>query len=160
MEILWLAIVLYSVGLGLVLHFKPPFMFNENGTWKEFGYQRSSRYTVFPFWLFAIAWAFISYAAVAAFTWMLPSDGIAGVVTTAAAVAATQFGSYHHTESDSEEEEEEEPEAAPEPVRRGRGRPRKSEGKPRQGYYVVDPESEKSGLRKYVYYGSEPPKEE
>jgi len=149
MEILWLAIVLYSVGLGLVLHFKPALMFNENGTWKEFGYQRSSRHTMFPFWLFAIAWAFLSYAIAAGVSWVIP----------AAAVASSSFNSYAQSEySDEEEEEEEEEETIPASAvpsaPRGRGRPRKT---PRPGYYIVDPESEKEGIRKYIYYGSEPP---
>ena len=147
MEILWLAIVLYSVGLGLVLHFKPALMFNENGTWKEFGYQRSSgsRHTLFPFWLFAITWAFVSYAIAAGASWVFP------ILTVAATTSAqSSFGDY----SDSEEEEQ------PEPPKRGRGRPRKSEQvKPRPGYYVVDPKSE-GGLRKYIYYGENPPPEE
>ena len=146
MEILWLAIVFYSIGLGLVLHFKPALMFHENGAWKEFGYQRSPRTTLFPFWLFAISWAFASYAIASAVTWAM-----IGPVATAAATVAT-FGSG---ESESEVEEEVEEEVAP---KRGRGRPRKSEAvKPREGYYVVDPASEESGLRKYIYYGTNPP---
>jgi hypothetical protein len=143
MEILWLAIVLYSVGLGLVLHFKPASMFHENGAWKEFGYQRSPRTTLFPFWLFAISWAFASYAIAAAATWTM---------VVPAAAAAASFGSG---ESEGESEEE-----IPVVPKRGRGRPRKSEAvKPREGYYVVDPASEESGLRKYIYYGSNPPEE-
>jgi len=165
MEILWLAIVLYSIGLGLVLHFKPALMFNENGSWKEFGYQRSqgdkSRHTLFPFWLFAITWAFASYAVAAGISWIVPA---AGLVATASATSSS-LGSYSPDEySDSEEEEEE----AATPVskvtelpKRGRGRPRKTEAaKPRSGYYVIDPEAREGGLRKYIYYGSEPPPEE
>ena len=153
MEILWLAIVLYSVGLGLVLHFKPALMFNENGTWKEFGYQRSSRHTMFPFWLFAIAWAFLSYAIAAGISWVIPAAS--------AVAAANSVSSYSQSEY-SDDEEEAIPVSdvtAATPVLsapRGRGRPRKT---PRPGYYVVDPESEKEGLRKYIYYGSEPPSE-
>jgi len=152
MEILWLAIVFYSIGLGLVLHFKPALMFNEDGAWKEFGYQRSPDRTMFPFWLFAVSWAFVSYAIAAAVTWTIPAFGVG-------AAAATAFYSQSDSSSDSEEEE-----ATPVSVvveKRGRGRPRKSEAvKPREGYYVVDPASEESGLRKYIYYGSNPPEEE
>jgi len=161
MEILWLAIVFYSVGLGIVLHFRPALMFHENGTWKEFGYQRSSRHTMFPFWLFAVTWAFLSYAIAAAVLWMIPSFGPASTGVAAAAAAASSFSSY-----DSEIEEEEEEEATPvstyvEPPRRGRGRPRKTEEKkPRAGYYVIDPETLEGGLRKYVYYGPERPGED
>ncbi len=155
MEILWLAIVLYSIGLGIVLHFKPAVMFNENGTWKEFGYQRSSseksRHTIFPFWLFAVSWAFVSYAVAAAITWVLPTDGMLSATTAAAAV--NTFNSYSQAEySDSESEDI--PVTQVEEPKRGRGRPRKD--KPRPGYYVLDPET-KDGLRKYIYYGEKPP---
>ena len=61
MELLWLAIVFYSIGLAAVLYVRPAIMFNENGTWKEFGYQRDSRHTIFPVWLFIITWAIVSY---------------------------------------------------------------------------------------------------
>jgi len=162
MEILWLAIIFYSIGLGLVLHFKPDLMFNEDGTWKEFGYQRSPGRTMFPFWLFAISWAFVSYAVAAAIYWVYPALGLAAMATT-----TYSFGSTPDYESASEEESDSEEEVTPvsKVEKRGRGRPRKSEKaektdtKPREGYYVVDPESEKGGLRKYVYFGSNPPPE-
>ena len=150
MEILWLAIVLYSVGLGLVLHFRPSVMFNENGSWKEFGYQRpsGSRHTLFPFWLFAVTWAFVSYAIAASAVWIFPLAAVSAVA------ASTSY-----TDDESEVEEEE---LTP-VTRRGRGRPRKTEqtaAKPRPGYYVLDPETRENGLRKYIYYGSEAPEEE
>jgi len=160
MEILWLAIVFYSVGLGLVLHFRPALMFNENGTWKEFGYQRSheSRYTIFPFWLFAVSWAFLSYALAATYSWIFPAMGAISAMT-----SEGSFGSYSQEE---EEEAEAEAEAEAEeaevaPVsRRGRGRPRKTplENPVKPGYYVIDPATQtESGLRKYIYYGDKPP---
>lgn len=163
MEILWLAIVFYSIGLGLVLHFRPSLMFHENGVWKEFGYQRTSesRHTLFPFWLFAITWAFASYVLAAALTWSLSSPAaLAAVAATAASAASTDvFGRYTLDKSDeSEEEEEEEEEEQEVPVKRGRGRPR-SQPKPRPGYYVIAPESKEGGLRRYVYYGENPPDE-
>lgn len=155
MEILWLAIVFYSIGLGLVLHFKPSLMFNENGSWKEFGYQRpsGSRHTMFPFWLFAVTWAFVSYALAAGVSWMIPAISLA---TATAAISANSYSQDDYSDSEGEEEE------APVVPKRGRGRPRKLEAvvKPRAGYYVIDPESEKGGLRKYIYYGAERPPEE
>jgi len=166
MEILWLAIVFYSIGLGLVLHFRPSLMFHENGVWKEFGYQRTSesRHTLFPFWLFAITWAFASYVLAAAITWSFSSPAALAFTTTAAATAASTdvFGRYTLDKSEeSEEEEEEEEEEIDEemPVKRGRGRPRKTQPKPRPGYYVIAPESKEGGLRRYVYYGENPPDE-
>jgi hypothetical protein len=161
MEILWLAIVFYSIGLGLVLHFRPALMFNENGTWKEFGYQRSAngsrdRHTMFPFWLFAVSWAFVSYAIAASITWVIPAVGIAA---TASASALASNSQDDYADSDFEEtivDVEKVDDTLP-TIRRGRGRPRKT---PRPGYYVIDPESQESGLRKYIYYGSQPPPDE
>lgn len=144
MEILWLAIIIYSIGLGGILHVKPALMFGENGTWKEFGYQRSPRHTMFPFWLFAITWAFASYAIAASITWMVP-------VATLAASFNTDSDDYYMEPSSSIEPESESTEME---AKRGRGRPRT---KPRPGYYVVDPDSLEAGVRKYIYYGSEPP---
>ena len=170
MEILWMAIVFYSIGLVLVLHFRPSLMFNENGTWKEFGYKRSAdaRHTMFPFWLFAISWAFVSYALAAAITWVYPAMGL----TTAVAATAASFGSYNQSEyndSETEAESDTDDRIAPvsevvEPPRRGRGRPRKSDvtetreaKQPRPGYYMLEPTTREGGLRKYIYYGSKPP---
>ena len=38
-------------------------MFDENGVWKEFGFS-GPNHTWFPFWLFCIIWAIVSYASV------------------------------------------------------------------------------------------------
>jgi hypothetical protein len=151
MEILWLAIVFYSVGLAGILYFRPSVMFNEDGTWKEFGYQRNARHTIFPFWLFAITWAFVSYAVAAAVRWM--SVGTAAAVTAAAST-------YYSGEYDDEDEEEEEEMIPVSEVRRRPGRPKGSKTKkaaPRSGYYVLNPASRESGLSRYVYYGEQPP---
>jgi hypothetical protein len=99
MEILWLAIVLYSVGLGLVLHFRPALMFQENGAWKEFGYQRSPRHTLFPFWLFAVTWAFISYVIATSVSWVMP-------VGAAVAYSNGIESTFMSTPADEEEDEE------------------------------------------------------
>lgn len=145
MEILWLAIVFYSLGLAGVLHFRPRLMFHENGSWKEFGYQRDSRHTMFPFWLFAIAWAFVSYALAASIAWSYGSVPL---------VAATSVAAYSAPPSMEyvPEEEEEHEEKAPPPRRR-----RTTKSEPRAGYYVLDPSSEESGLHRYIYYGNRSP---
>lgn len=170
MEVLWLAIFLYSIGLGIVLHFRPALMFHANGSWKEFGYQRDSRHTLFPFWLFAVSWAFVSYAVAAALVAIAGGGGLATASTTAA--AATTWLTAR-PEEEPEEEEEVEPEAEPEPepeiavpISRVRNTtPKKTtpraSSKPRPGYYVLDPEQNtKSGLRRYIYYGPDAPEEE
>lgn len=176
MTTLWLAIFLYSVGLGLVLHIRPTLMFQANGAWKEFGYKRApeSRYTIFPVWLFAIVWAILSYALAAAFVTMSGGEEAGAVGMTAAATAYMNSPSEHDmafAAPDDEDdvgvtmmpvsdfvpapaEEEETMEFAMPNVRRPRGRPRKQ---PRPGYYVLDPATREAGLHQYVYYGSEPP---
>ena len=55
------AFTIYIFGIATVLFVKPKIMFGETGEWKEFGIGRGERRTVFPFWLFSIFWAFISY---------------------------------------------------------------------------------------------------
>lgn len=158
-QILWLAIFLYSVGLGVVFHFKPSLMWNDNGSWKEFGYQRNkSRYTLFPVWLFAIVWALVSYTLSAVIISITSSASPSEIgMATVAAVAASNF-----EESPAEE-------FYPTPIsqiiseKRPRGRPRKTvtmdvASQPtRAGYYVLDPSSRDAGLHRYVYYGPTPP---
>lgn len=180
MEILWLAIVIYSIGLGVLLHFRPAYMFHENGTWKEFGYQRDSRHTLFPFWLFAIAWAFMSYVLAATIVWSFftPMVSATAAVTTAANYASTSTSNRREPEPEQEEdeefllpasnvEEEEEMEAedyedaSPQvkDVRIKRNNVHYEDGKlnARPGYYVIDPSSRSSGIRRYIYYGPSPP---
>ena len=54
--------VLYLLGVATVLIIKPKFMFTPDGQWKEFGIgQNPDRYTAFPFWLFCLTWALVSY---------------------------------------------------------------------------------------------------
>jgi len=199
---LWLAIVIYSAGLGLILYTRPSLMFMESGAWKEFGYQRGPRYTVFPFWLFAIVWAIVSYSLSAAITvgFGTYSSGISTMTAASAASAASRVGtgwgdSWVSADDDDAEAEEAAAEAAEEeaaaeeaaaeeaaaammPPKRRRGRPRKlnmfpvseesnmratataqaATGKPRSGYYVLEePASNTGGLRRYVYYGDNPP---
>ena len=181
MEILWLAILFYSVGLATLLHFRPALMFNENGTWKEFGYHRaaSARYTLFPVWLFAIAWAIVSYALAAAIVWMRQSPssvtmGVTGVTGLMASGRAVRFAEPSLDDEEDEDGMEEEdvgmmpvsavPEAIPNLTETIRMRPSAKRiqtptRQPRMGYYVLDPASEKSGLRRYIYYGNAPPQE-
>ena len=59
--ILAVAFSIYILGIASMLYLRPSVMFRPGGTWKEFGVGRGENYTVIPFWLFAIFWAFISY---------------------------------------------------------------------------------------------------
>ena len=62
MNTLWLAFGIYILGITVVLFVRPAFMFRSgNGTWKEFGISNKDTYTVFPFWLFTLVWAILSY---------------------------------------------------------------------------------------------------
>ena len=163
MEILWIAIVLYSAGLALVLHFRPALMFNEDGTWKEFGYQRSSRHTLLPFWLFVIVWAFVSYAIAASITWYFSAATVPAVGLSALTSASATFAQPTEEEDDEEEEEDDTMTSVSSlpisgaPIsgtaKRGPGRPRKE--KPLQGYYVLEKNGD--GLHRYIYYGPDSP---
>lgn len=63
MSVLYLALGIYVSVVALVLYIRPASMFHpENGSWKEFSIDVSRSSTVFPFWMFAIIWAFMSYA--------------------------------------------------------------------------------------------------
>jgi hypothetical protein len=180
MEILWLAILFYSIGLGAVLHFRPVLMFHENGTWKEFGYQRSARYTIFPVWLFAIVWAIVSYTLAAAIVWAWRAGAAEAATFASASSAAAMHYSSSVPVADEDDEDDtfmgtpvsampEEEEAEPETnripitetirVRPNSKRIQTPARQPRKGYYILDPASEKSGLRRYVYYGEAPPPE-
>jgi hypothetical protein len=140
MEIIWPAIVIYSIGLGLVLYLRPALMFNENGTWKEFGYNRDSRHTIFPFWLFSIVWALVAYA--------LASFLVASVFTTGMALSSMpSMPSYENSESEGESAFETDTDVEPPPKTK----------KPRAGYYVLNADTRRNGIRKYVYYGDQPP---
>lgn len=62
MSNLWFAFGIYIVGVALVLFFRPSLMFQEGaGVWKEFGLGTTGQRTLFPFWLFTIVWALLSY---------------------------------------------------------------------------------------------------
>jgi len=161
MELLWLAIVFYSIGLATILYLRPAVMFNENGTWKEFGYQRDSRHTIFPVWLFIIVWAILSYVLSMATSSILFSSSAVAVATAAVAgseahtFASRMFDNKNEGECESEEVIE-----MPEPEYRKKRTPlkeSKEKEKPRPGYYVLEPGDQTKGLRKYVYYGPNPP---
>lgn len=156
MELLWLAIVLYSVGLAVVLYLRPAVMFNENGTWKEFGYQRDSRHTIFPVWLFIIVWAIISYVlSMVIGSYMVASVATATIASQAHTFAADMFeGDESEEEAPKKRSQAREPRESREPKESKESREKE---KPRPGYYVLEPSEQPKGLRKYVYYGPTPP---
>ena len=65
MRRLVIAGLLYLTGIAVLLLLKPQFMFREDGRWKEFGIGRDpANFTHFPFWLFTIVWAVLTYVIV------------------------------------------------------------------------------------------------
>ena len=64
MRVLLGSALLYLTGVVVVLYIKPQLMFTDDGRWKEFSLTADSTTTRFPFWLFCIVWAILSYALV------------------------------------------------------------------------------------------------
>ena len=130
---LMVACLLYLVGVGVVLYIRPTSMFRPGGTWREFGLSESDHHTVFPFWMFALVWAVLSYAIATCFFLMitpltLPSDGIE-IYSEPTSFAPTI-------------------ETVPEPVQPA--------AQP-AGYYIINPDRINSSGANYIYYGPEPP---
>ena len=67
----WYAILVYILGMAVVLYVRPAMMFKPSGVWKEFGISATEGYTVFPFWMFSIVWAILSYTIVTISTVMI-----------------------------------------------------------------------------------------
>lgn len=57
--------IVYLFGIAIVLLIRPSYMFTPDGLWKEFGIEKGDEYTLCPFWLFCIVWAFLAYILVA-----------------------------------------------------------------------------------------------
>jgi hypothetical protein len=136
MTSLWFAFGIYILGVGLVLFFRPSLMFQEGaGVWKEFGIGTSGQRTVFPFWLFTIVWALVSYVIATLFsvyvaTLSLRSESNAFLqpISQVTPATATAFPPAIETPSLSSKV---------------------------PGYYIL--ESAAAEAPRYVYFGSEPP---
>ena len=117
-------------------------MFHSDGTWKEFG-TISSEHTVFPFWMFCVVWAIVSYILV-----FFISGGGGGAV--AGAVGAALIPT-------------EPPEDLVTPLPTKTKHKKNSEihseySSMKPGYYVLDKRAVKeTGTPKYIYVGKEPP---
>jgi hypothetical protein len=62
MMIFLVAGIVYLIGVGVVLTLRPELMFTPDGRWKEFGIGQDRTYTTpFPFWVFCLVWALVSY---------------------------------------------------------------------------------------------------
>jgi len=144
MRTLLFAAILYLIGVVVVLLLRPSFMFDENGNWKEFG-TLSNNHTIFPFWLFCIVWAALSYC-ITLLGGSYESGAIASVATTAML---------------SENESPEDLVYPLPPKRKSKAAPTKNlietpNGTMKPGYYMLNAkETKKSGIPKYVFIGND-----
>lgn len=158
MRALLLSAILYLFGVAIVLYLRPALMFEADGRWKEFGTGNPAK-TPLPFWLFCLAWAFVSYAVVA----LALSAQPAAVATTTAAIAPVAASALTEVEP---------PEDLVQPLPTGKAKRSKGSaaatvntiqtpyGNMKPGYYVLDRrESVKSGIPKYIYLGAEAPED-
>jgi hypothetical protein len=139
MEQLVLAGILYLIVMAIVLAIKPRCMFTETGTWKEFGIGRSPEtHTWMPFWLFAIAWALLSYI-------------LTTIVLALRTPKANQQTSNLKIVEEVLDVEPEELTPPPKRIRRLRGSPTELP----DGYYVLNTAATEAsgGIPKYVYLG-------
>jgi len=162
MSILYLALAIYIVGVAVVLYLRPSVMFHaDNGTWKEFGLDNSQRSTIFPFWMFTIVWAFISYAIAT-----LCHTFVANVVLTSNPInneIATPISDLRCTEPHQQVVHTEAPLRAPRaprmraPALAPPAAAAAAAAAPAKlpGYYLMEPQA--SGVPKFVYFGHEPP---
>lgn len=149
-----LALGFYMVGVAAVLVLRPTLMFRESGTWKEFGLANTATYTVFPFWMFTIVWAVLSYC--------LAMLCMVFFVSRLAAVVAPANNITNATPTIAEPVSAA---AAPAPasipaipaatVASRNATIGEAAGRV-PGYYVLE-RGRKGALPKYVYYGAEPP---
>jgi hypothetical protein len=143
MNVLWIALGIYIAGVALVLFLRPTLMFRSgSGAWKEFGLGRggsgSDDYTLFPFWMFALAWAVISYAAATLLAVFLVSSNIPEVAVAAANIATPISTAPPPTLPTS---------IAASPIAPATTQP---------GFYIL--ETPPSGAPpRYVYFGDKPP---
>lgn len=130
MKVLLLSSLFYLIGIALILYIKPNLMFHDNGNWKEFGLTQDAKHTWFPFWLFCIMWAFVSYG-LSSFTYYVS-------------------GSTSDTSSSTDENSG--------IVELNSKAKKNSKNTMKSGYYVLDKEAyENNGIPKYIFLGSEAP---
>lgn len=144
MTVLWFALGIYILGIAIVLFIRPTTMFSASG-WKEFGLANTANYTIFPFWMFAIVWAVVSYAMASLFTLTVAS----GVVSSSSSSSGEIQNDINNVSLNAiatpvSKVGVEQPVVPPSP----------SPTLP--GYYILQ-ESATGGPAKYIYYGSKPP---
>ena len=147
MKVLLLSCLFYLIGITLILYIKPNIMFQENGNWKEFGLNQDAKHTWFPFWLFCITWAFVSYG-LSSFTYsMIGNDN------------ESNNNESNNNESNNNESNNNVIELNETNKKNSKKTNSKnSKNDMKSGYYVLDKEAyENNGIPKYIFLGSEAP---
>ncbi len=133
---------LYLIGVAVILVLRPSTMFTPDGNWKEFGIgKRQDKYTSFPFWLFCIVWALLSYGLILAVQNVMPAVNFRTPVnTTAASTSVYNNSKVKNKPTAIEFEEGSDTTDLP------------------KGYYMLNRKASKlAGVPKYVYLGPEMP---
>ena len=137
MKVLLLSCLIYLIGITVVLYFKPKLMFQDNGNWKEFGLSNDAKHTWFPFWLYCVASAFVSYA----LSYFLYS-----------------FVDSKHIQTNEVVENVEDVEQVVNTKSRAKNSKKNNASEMKSGYYVLDKEAfESKGIPKYIFIGSDIP---
>ncbi len=162
MAVLWYAIGIYMVGIAAVLYFRPRIMFRENGMWKEFGLATEGDQTIFPFWMFALVWAILSYALGNLISIFFASVALSSLADTSAVTTPTATPGTMNTAAQPTSSV---PNASfMQPITQYPNTtpafPTFASGPPSQarspGYYILDPYAAPTHPR-YIYYGPDPP---
>jgi hypothetical protein len=135
-------------------------MFQDNGNWKEFGLSNDVKHTWFPFWLYCVSSAFVSYA-LSYFIYSLLDISVVDKVETKKYV--------ENVEDVDNVENIEDIEDVINTINTVNTLKRKTKTKAKNsannnasemksGYYVLDKEAyETKGIPKYIFLGSEVP---
>jgi hypothetical protein len=135
MMVFLIAGILYLVGVGIVLAIKPTLMFTPDGNWKEFRIGGVDGIgTPFPFWMFCITWALVSYGIVLL---MVGSDSAFGQMGQGQPQGRRNNWRAPMLESTRDLE----PEGIELPP----------------GYYMLNKRGSKNGVPRYIFIGEEPP---
>jgi hypothetical protein len=100
------SLILYLAGIAGILYFRPSLMFQKNGQWKEFAIRNGETTTVFPFWMFCILWAVVSFLIIQVVISRTGVTTTASAITTIAAIQKTVQKENKKVKEDSESEDE------------------------------------------------------
>ena len=151
MGVIWYAIGIYIVGIAVVLFVRPTSMFRPGGTWKEFGLSTEGNFTVFPFWMFSLIWAVVSFAIANMFQIFFASTVLQSIAPSVESVAQntnTNIGNIIQPISSASP-------AVAAPTMPVSAPMTTSQRIP--GYYVLESVLKNTEQPRYVYWGPEPP---